>query len=163
MKNAPIHIRFGLLTAAVIIVSAIISYLAKLNMASSLQMPFVIGSIFIGVIFSCSTFKKNTPVATTQEVFFNGFRTTAIIALLVIGFALLFIALVPSFKETMFTSFSNAQLKDAGSDATKIAEANKNIADYKSRFTTMFIGINMMLIVIAGLLASALGAMFSKK
>jgi hypothetical protein len=154
------HIKYGLITAAILIISIILVYGLKIDLNSNLQMGFAMGLIAIGVIQSCIQFKKNNTAASSNEIFFNGFRTTAIIALLVLAFGFIIITLIPSIKNDMADKFRADLLKTTKELTNNTIEAQ--VADYKSKFTTMFIGINMMIIVISGLISSFIGLVITK-
>jgi hypothetical protein len=162
MKQQPIHIKYGLSTGILLILLIVILYASKINLSSTVQMITVLGVIISGVILSCTAFKKENGTIPTNEIFFNGFRTTAIIALLVIGFAVLFLLFVPSFKNAQLENYKLIELKNAGTDAEKLKLIDNNVAQYKRRFLTMFIGYNTMLIVIAGLIGSFIGSILNR-
>ncbi len=157
-----IHIQYGFLTSAFLIAIITGLYLSKLNLSGTTQMGVVVGLILGGVVASCFAFKKANKQATTNEVFFNGFRTTAIIGIAVVSFAFLFIMLVPDFKNNFIENFRLAEIGLANNDAAKLKEVDINVAQYRSKFTTLFIGINMMVVVISGLVGSLIGAIMSK-
>jgi hypothetical protein len=191
MKKNQIHIKYGITTSVILIVLTIIFFATKINLASSVQMGLLCGIIITGVMASCRSFKK-LQVSTRNEIFFNGFRTTAIIALLVIGFGVLALTAFPSIKKQQVTQYTNQATKSmqdalatekaiaidsVKSDPVKVqaleivfeakkinelSRINADVLTYKKRFTTWFIGINMMIVVISGLIGSAIGAFANK-
>jgi MFS family permease len=157
-----IHIQYGFFTSMLLITIIIALYLSKINLSGTIQMGVVVGLILGGVVASCFAFKKANLNATNNEVFFNGFRTTAIIGIAVVAFAFLFIMVVPDFKNNFIENFRLAEIGAANNDATKLKEVDANVAQYRSRFNTLFIGLNMMVVVISGLVGSVIGAIMSK-
>ncbi len=186
------HIFYGLITSITLIIIICILYSTNIGLNDNIQMGLVCGMIISGVYASCKAFKKIDPSAGVKEIFFNGFRTTAIIALIMIAFGALAITIFPTIKNTQvanFRTFNIANIKEEkiatikkinetitlpqiAKDslllkAEKLETINlKNIESevesYKSKFLTMFIGLNMMVIVISGLLGSTI-ASFSLK
>jgi uncharacterized membrane protein (UPF0182 family) len=156
-----VHIKFGLATAALLMLLTLVFYFARLQ-AGGIQ-PLIFAAIIIaGVIFSCLAFKRTFPEAPFNEVFFNGFRTTAIIAFLLVLFAIIFVFTFPDFKAQAIEGFRQKEITEASGKADLLAKVEDNVGFYKSRFLTMFIGINMMIAVLAGLVGSVAGAFFSK-
>jgi uncharacterized membrane protein (UPF0182 family) len=155
-----VHIKFGLVTSAVLMLLTLIFYFARIK--GSLQPVAAVLIIMAGVVISCFAFKKTFNEAPFNEVFFNGFRTAAIIAVLLAAFAAVFVLAIPEFKEQAIEMFKQKAIADAGTDKALLAKVNDNISDYQSRFLTMFIGTNMMVTVLAGLAGSVAGALFTK-
>jgi hypothetical protein len=156
--NHYLHIRPGLITAGLLIILTLVFHYFKIDVASTFQLFITMLIIIGGVILSCKGFKKQFPEAPKKEVFFHGFRTTTIIALVMIAFAFLFIQLVPEFKRTAIRLFEKQQMTQANGNAALIEQAKKDVADYASRFTTLFIGLNMMIIVLTGFAGAAIAA-----
>lgn len=188
----PTHIIYGFITGVFIILLVTIVYLTKIDLSGNIQVGVLCGFIISGVFASCKSFKKLNQNANTKEVFFNGFRTTAIIALLLIGFGVLVLNIFPSIKNNQIAIFKTqllneskvkldkqtfAALDSVKNDTFKIMSVKdnaivkekeniilieKDTTQYKNKFITMFIGINMMIVVISGLVGSAIGAILNK-
>jgi hypothetical protein len=187
------HIFYGLITSAILIILICILYSTKLGLNDNVQMGLVCGLIISGVYASCAAFKKLESTLGVKEVFFNGFRTTAIIALIMIAFGSLVITIFPSIKNTQvnnFRTFNITNIKEekvttinkingtssfnqiakdslilnaTQLETTNLNNIEKEVESYKSKFLTMFIGLNMMVIVISGLIGSAIANFYLKR
>jgi hypothetical protein len=158
-----IHLTYGIRTVLVLISLVLAFFVFKIRLNGNLQMLMVIATIVTGVLSSCISFKKINNTASATEVFFNGFRTTAIIAVLMIAFGVLFLVLFPGFKQEQVENFRLSEIKAAGQDREKIKLADATVSDYKKKFLTMFIGINMMIIVISGIIGAVGGTLASRR
>jgi hypothetical protein len=192
MKKNPIHISYGIITSLTLNAIVALLLILKVKTSGNLNMILTCSIIASGILASCFALKKSNQAATGKDVFFHGFRTTTIIALLQIVFGLLVLLLFPSIKNEQITAFNTeataiakaeaklysdtamAKTKDALTlnaimdsaaklETIGIAKATKDTADYKKRFLTFFIGLNMMIAVILGLGASAMATLIVKK
>lgn len=156
-----VHIKFGLATAAALMLLTLVFYLGRME-AGRIQPLIGILVIMAGVMISCFAFKKTFPETPFNEIFFNGFRTTAIIAVMMAVFAAVFILAFPGFKDQAIDLFRQKEITQAEADKVLLAKVDGNVSEYKRRFFTMFIGSNMMIVVLAGLAGSLAGAFLSK-
>ncbi len=186
-KNAII---FGLTTALLIIIMVSVVYFANITLSGSIQAGILGGTILSGVYASCQVYYHKGIDNTNKAIFFNGLRTTAIIALLLVGFGVLMLQLFPSIKQQQLTGYkeslilsitenTNQQFKQdsilAKGDTAVITQSKltlqkqegielstveDKVMSYQKKFTTMFVGINMMLIVFTGLVGSLLASYF---
>ncbi len=192
MKKLPIHIKYGIITSLTLNGIVALLLILKMQTNSTWQMLLTLVVIILGVLTSCLAFKKSTRTNSGKDVFFHGFRTTTIIALLQIVFGLLVLTLFPNIKNEQIANFNKEAKTIAVTDAKKysdsataktkdtisilkiqdsalkmeangIAKAEVDTKDYKKRFLTFFIGLNMMIVVITGLGASAMASLISKK
>ncbi|NIG54334.1 DUF4199 domain-containing protein [Chitinophaga sp. Cy-1792] len=85
------HVKYGLITALVIIVLSLILVILHLDTqswAKMIGMPILL----IGVIVSCIAYAKQDKTATFGTIFATGFRTAVVVALItVMGTALVYI------------------------------------------------------------------------
>lgn len=158
--NTATHIKPGFITALVLIGLTLLFYFANIKTGNQVQMIIRILVVVTGVAVACYQFAKSQAELTGKEIFFYGFRVTAIIALCSIAFGVLFLLLVPQFKADAVAAFQADQLSSAGVTPAKVAE---DIADYKKRFLTLFIGMNMMIVVLSGFVGSLIGTLISSK
>lgn len=163
MKKLANHIYWGLVTSALIIIAMVILFSTNFDLDGNIRLGLIVGLIISGVYKSCKVFVQKTGNTQRNEIFFNGFRTTAIVALVLLAFLALSITIIPSIKANMVANYSQIELQQAANDATLIKTANQNIATYASRFMTYAIGFNLMIIVISGLIGSVIGAIFGVK
>ena len=155
MQKQPPHIIFGLLTSAVLMLCISSIYLYKVNVTPNAQTALLAIIIAVGVLVSCYFFASQNAIATPLTIFINGFRTTAIIAVILIVFGVVIISTVPSIKQNMVTIFATQLQVDNTTNTTPQAAIDAQVAQYKSRFTTLFVGLNTMRILIAGAVSSA--------
>jgi Protein of unknown function (DUF4199) len=161
--NTKPHIKPGVITAAVLIALTLFFYFTGIKTGNQWQMILRILVVIAGVAVACNAYSKAVPGLTGKEIFFFGFRVTAIATLCSIAFAVLFVLLIPQFKNEAIAAFQKDQLtaNDGKSfDAATIAE---NVAMYKKRFLTLFIGLNMMVVVLSGFIGALAGVLISKK
>jgi hypothetical protein len=192
MKKLPLHIKYGIITSVTLNGLVALLLLFKLQITSTWQMLLTLIVICTGIVASCYAFKKQASAQSGKDIFFHGFRTTTIVALAQIVFGLVVLMLFPHLKNDQIANFNKEAkafavseakaYKDSSIAKTKDTAAIKIITDsaikieqkgiakatadtntYKSRFLTSFIGLNMMIVVITGLGASALASLLTKK
>jgi hypothetical protein len=161
--SSPAHIKPGVITALVLIAITLFFYFTGLKTGNALQMALRILVVAAGVAAACYTFAKPDPELTGREIFFFGFRVTAIITLLTIAFGVLFIFAVPQFKEDAIIAFQKDQLTANDGLPVNPLKADEDVATYKKRFLTLFIGMNMMIVVLSGLVGSLIGTLIRPK
>jgi hypothetical protein len=157
------HMKPGIITAAVLIGLTLFFYFTGIKTGNQWQMILRILVVVAGVALACNAWAKKNTGLTGKEIFFFGFRVTAIITLCSIAFAVLFILLVPQFKNEAIAAFQKDQLTANDGKPLDAATIADNVAMYKRRFLTLFIGMNMMVVVLSGFMGSLIGALTSKK
>lgn len=159
-KTAP-HIKPGLYIALALISLTLVFYFTGIKTGNAAQMALRVLIVAVGVTVAAYRFAQQNATLAGKDIFFHGFRVTAITTLCTIAFGVLFVLLVPQFKQDAVATFQQEQLlaKD-GATPARIAE---NLAMYKKRFLTLFIGMNMMIVVVSGLIGSLAGALISSK
>lgn len=154
------HIKPGLITALVLFALTLLFYFTGIKTGNDVQMLLRIAVVAAGVAIACYRFSRLRTGLTGRELFFFGFRVTAIITICTIAFGILFVLLVPQFKADAVAAFQADQLAAPGSTPAKVAE---DVAVYKSRFLTLFIGMNMMIVVLSGFVGALIGTLISAK
>lgn len=161
-KMAP-HIKPGLITALVLTALTLFFYFTGIKTGNVLQMTLRVLVVAVAVAAACFMFAKQQPEAMGKDVFFFGFRVTAIITLCSIAFGILFVLLVPQFKDDAIAVFQKEQLSSRNHPAPDPVKIAEDIALYKKRFLTLFIGMNMMIVVVSGLIGSLVGTLITTK
>ncbi len=157
-KTSP-HIQPGLIIGLALIALTLVFYFTGIKTGNAAQMALRVLIVAVGVAFSAYRFAQQQEPLPGKDIFFFGFRVTAIATLCTIAFGVLFVLLVPQFRNDAVAAFQQDQLA-AKEPPAVIAE---NLAMYKKRFLTLFIGMNMMIVVVSGLIGSVVGALISPK
>jgi hypothetical protein len=149
------HLIYGAITGLLMIVITVISYLAGFIQQDWAQYaPLII--ILAGVILSCTNYaKQNQGDVTFGSIFSNGFKTVAIITLIFVVFALVFITIFPSIKEQAMQNIA-LEMQNHGQSAEQIAAA-------QGKYTVVMIGKLLYGILSFGIVASLIGALIARK
>lgn len=158
--NTAPNIKPGFIIALVLIGLTLFFYFTGIKTGNQLQMLLRVLVVVAGVAISAYLFAKKHDGLTGKDIFFYGFRVTAIVALCTIAFGVLFVLLVPQFKEDAVIAFKKDQLSSPEMTPAKLAE---EITAYKKRFLTLFIGMNMMIVVLSGFVGALAGTLISPK
>jgi hypothetical protein len=193
MNKSKNHIQYGLATGGVFILIQVISLVADIKGFGKLSVAVVAALIFVGVFLSSKAMQRKIPEVDSRSLFFNGLRTTALAALVVVLFGVLLLKLFPQFKNKQidqYRSESTAYMSNLHStmrkdsaekykiDTTTLALVNKKldstivadknglesyITNYDNNFTKIFVMFNLLNIVLAGLIASIVASYLLKK
>lgn len=157
--RSKIHIRFGLLAAAINFILLLIQFFARIPMANPVFRFLPVLTLLVLVIAACLIFSKDAGgKATFGEIFGTGFRTTAVT---IVIFAILFIVFVqvaPAYKERFIQ-----EAVAAGPNAASSANPAEDIAMLRDRFTVSVLSGIILMNFIPGLIATVIGAAIAKK
>jgi hypothetical protein len=154
------HIVAGLLIAAVLIVYSCILYFADIEQTGIFSfLPFVI--ILAGLIMFINMYgnAKNNQV-TFGNLFAYGFKTTALLTLVVILFTVLFFLIFPDIKEKIFETTQQKMEEQGKMTPSEIEEGMKM---WRNMFWVFTIGGILLLYAIVGAIGSLIGAAITKK
>lgn len=161
MEKKPIsHFQAGLLIAAILILFSVLIYLMKIDQTGIVAfIPFII--IIAGLIL----FIKQYGDARNNQVGFGGlfsygFKTTAILTLIVILFTVIFVLLFPDIKEKAFETARLSMEKKGNLTGSEIDEAVEMV---RKMFWVYTIGGVLLIYTIVGCIGSLIGAAVTKK
>jgi len=150
----------GLLIAAVLIVYSCILYFMGMEQAGMhrwLQLLIIL----IGLIVFVNMYgnAKNNQV-TFGNLFGYGFKTTAVLALIMILFTVIFLLLFPDVKEKGFET-ARQQLEESGNRTQ--SEIDEAMEIGRKMFWPITIGSILLIYAIIGVISSLIGAAITKK
>lgn len=154
------HIVAGLLIAAILIVYSCIIYFAGMEQQGIhrwLQLLIMV----VGLIVFINMYgnAKNNQV-TFGNLFAYGFKTTAILTLIIIIFTVLFFLIFPDIKEKLFET-TRQQMEEQGKMTP--SEIDKAMEMWTNMFWVFTIGGILLIYAIVGVIASLIGAAITKK
>lgn len=157
--NSKTHIQYGLIISVIVILFSTLFYILHINTEKWTQWVGVV-VIFAGVIVSCIQFAKaNDGNVTFGNVFGNGFKTTAIIALVTIAFSLLFVLIFPDIKEQALEQVRLDMEKQGQADDV----IDKAVAMTDKMFIVFLLAGGIFGTLFFGAIASLIGAAIAKK
>jgi hypothetical protein len=116
--------------------------------------------MFIGVIITCIQFSKlNDGDVTFGSVFANGFRTTAVIAVITVLFSVIFVLVFPDIKEKALEE-ARRQMEAQGQSDEMIEKA---LAMTSKMFMVFVVAGGVFGTLLFGVIASLIGAAAAKK
>lgn len=158
MKNKN-HITYGLIIALILCVMFTIQWFAHIPFDSPI-FKWLSPLVFFGlIILTCTNFSKiNDGDVTFGEVFSNGFKTTAVVAVISVLFYVLFTQLIPGYKEA-FLDFTATQ----GPNASDPAAAAQGREMMEKNFLLFTVAGSLFFNLLIGVVASLVGAAIAKK
>jgi hypothetical protein len=158
MKNKN-HINYGLIGAIILCALFMIQWFAKIPFDQVLY-KWLPTAVFLGLIIAgAMNFSKiNDADVTFGEVFGNGFKTTAVIAVISALFYVLFTQLIPGYKEAIL-DFSMSQGPNAG-DPEAAAKGREMFAN---NFMVFTVAGSVFFNLLTGVVGSLIGAAIAKK
>lgn len=153
------HIQYGLIISAIVIFFSTLFYILHINTEKWTQWVGVV-IMFAGVILSCIQYAKaNDGNVTFGNVFGNGFKTTAIIALVTIAFSALFVLIFPDIKEQALEQVRLDMEKQGQADDV----IDKAVAMTDKMFMVFLLAGGIFGTLFFGVIASLIGAGIAKK
>jgi hypothetical protein len=157
--NSKTHIQYGLIISAIVILFSTLFYILHINTQKWTQWVGVL-IMFVGVIISCIQFAKaNDGNVTFGNVFGNGFKTTAIVALVTIAFSVLFVLVFPDIKEQALEQVRLDMEKQGQADDV----IDKAVAMTDKMFIVFLLAGGIFGTLFFGVIASLIGAAVAKK
>ena len=157
--NSKTHIQYGLIISAIVILFSTLFYILHINTQKWTQWVGVL-IMFVGVIISCIQFAKaNDGNVTFGNVFGNGFKTTAIVALVTIAFSVLFVLVFPDIKEQALEQVRLDMEKQGQADDV----IDKAVAMTDKMFIVFLLAGGIFGTLFFGVIASLIGAAIAKK
>jgi hypothetical protein len=157
--NSKTHIQYGLIISAIVILFSTLFYILHINTQKWTQWVGVL-IMFVGVIISCIQFAKaNDGNVTFGNVFGNGFKTTAIVALVTIAFSVLFVLIFPDIKEQALEQVRLDMEKQGQADDV----IDKAVAMTDKMFIVFLLAGGIFGTLFFGVIASLIGAAVAKK
>jgi len=157
--NSKTHIQYGLIISAIVILFSTLFYILHINTQKWTQWVGVL-IMFVGVIISCIQFAKtNDGNVTFGNVFGNGFKTTAIVALVTIAFSVLFVLIFPDIKEQALEQVRLDMEKQGQADDV----IDKAVAMTDKMFIVFLLAGGIFGTLFFGVIASLIGAAIAKK
>lgn len=159
VKEPKTHLNYGLLTGVILIVLFVLFYVFGLYTNKVLAwIPTIIFIVLI-IIAQLNHAKALDGNITYGNLFAMGFKTTAVAVCIYVVFMILFIWLVPEYKEQMAAMASENMVKKGMTQE----QINAGISMYKKFFTVSAIGGTLVIDLIIGVIASLIGAAIAKK
>ncbi|HEY8388193.1 MAG TPA: DUF4199 domain-containing protein [Parasegetibacter sp.] len=154
------HITKGLVIALILMVFSVIIYLTGNNTASWAQWSSF--AIFMGgIVWSCANFaNQKEGNITFGNVFAHGFKTSTVVACLMVVFLLLMNAVFPEIKDMAIDQAREELYKQPGLSDDQIDMSLNMVSQY---YTVMMIGGTLLGYILLGLVASLIGAGVAKK
>jgi hypothetical protein len=183
MKKLPIHILYGLTTGLVVGLLSMFFILSKTKINPSISITTSIAVIFIGVFLSSKLFVNTTGKTSGKEIFVNGFKTSAMITLVVVAIGYLTLIFFPKLKTDTISNWEKDNIeyitKDSITSMDSILKIQNNPAlivsltdsvarktsnykkqivkdkvTFEEKFNIFFLGQNILSTTILGLVAS---------
>ncbi|WP_160712775.1 DUF4199 domain-containing protein [Chitinophaga solisilvae] len=157
MTNKP-HVAYGLITALVLILISITTFLLKINTESWVGWLSGI-ALVAGVVLSCIAFSKQAVGGTFGSIFANGFRTTAVITVISVIFTVLLVYIFPDMKEQALEAARKKMEQQHQSEEV----IEQGLAMTRKIFLPLIIGTTLFGNVMMGVIGSLIGAAIGKK
>lgn len=154
------HIHAGLIIAAVLILFALI--LNFTGQSGNQSLSFLSYLIMIGglIVFVNMYGNAMNNEVTFGNLFAYGFKATAVLTLIFIGFLIIFFLTFPEFKEKIFEQ-SRVQMEEQG--ILSDDQIDQGLEMLRNFFWVGIVGGTMLFNVIAGAIGSVIGAAITKK
>lgn len=153
------YLNYGIITGVVLIVLFVIYYVFGLLTNKALGLVPLAVYIILVIVAQINHAKALQGNITFGNLFAAGFKTAAAATGIYLVFLLIFILLVPSFKDTMMDA-QRAAMVQKGIPADAI---EKGMAMGRKIFTVVTIGGGLVINLILGLIAALIGAAVAKK
>lgn len=152
-------------TAGAVIAGILIVYSMVLNfmdLVGNKALGYVMYAILLaGIIVAVNMYGKSVDhTATFGKLFAFGFKTTAVVTILVIIFQVLFFLIFPEYKEKFFDIAREEMLKEGKVNEEQM-EAGLQMM--RKLFWVFVIGVTLFGFVVLGAISSLIGAAITKK
>lgn len=154
----------GVLIALVLIVLSLVVWFMNIDVTKGgLQYLFTVIAVG-GVIWSVLHYGKQIDHNGTYGKYFShGFTVTVILTLLMIGFILVEVNLLPGFKEDMIQKSMEQATKSQQEGGATQEQIEMGLEFFKKYFTLLLIGGTLLSYMFFGTIGALLGAAFTKK
>lgn len=154
------HLVAGLIIAAVLIVYTIILQFSKIMQTGIFAWipPLIIVAGLVTFINIYGNAQKNQ--VSFGNLFSYGFKTTAVITLVIIFFTIVFFLIFPEIKTKMFET-ARQQMEERGNLTED--EIEKGLSTWQKMFWVFAIGGILLIYAIVGAIGSLIGAAITKK
>ena len=151
----------GIVISLILIVFGLVTYFLDLNTSGTKTMQWVGYFVFIAaIIWSVNIYGKQIDYnATFGSYFSHGFKTTALVTLIMIVFAAIFIYLFPDIKEKAMEA-ARKEMQEKNMTGEQIS---KGMGFMKGMFMILVIGTTLFFYLFFGLIGSLIGAAVTKK
>jgi hypothetical protein len=158
-KALKTHLNFGLLAGVVLVALFIVYYVFGLFSRS--EVGFIPALVLIGFIIAAqiSHAKALKGDITYGNLWAMGFKTTAVATCIFVLFLIIFILLVPGYKD-MMTNLTTQFMVKRGLNQEQVGKALDN---YKRTFMATSVGGSLIFYLIVGSIAALIGAAIPKK
>ncbi|MBX9783885.1 MAG: DUF4199 domain-containing protein [Chitinophagaceae bacterium] len=159
-KKVTSHLTKGLIIGLILIVLSVVIYVMELYTMQWLQyLGFVI--LFGGVIWSVMTYgKDNNYDKSFGNLFAHGFKTVALVTVIVLAYTLLSSYIFPDAKAKMLEIGRQQALERANGNETQVEQGMA----FFEKYFTLFIVIGILFwYLLIGVIASLIGAAVTKK
>ncbi len=149
------HKTYGLIIGLIIVVLSAVVYVAGMQQSSWVQ--WVLYAVFLGgLVLNANAFSKaNGGMVSYGQLFSSGFKTTAIIVLLVVAWVIASVSIFPEMKENAL-ELARAQMEQEGKMDAETMETALNVT--RNNFTTFIVMGSLFGYMILGLIFSLLAA-----
>lgn len=160
MEGKKIHLTYGAIAGLVMMLFSLGLYLADLTMKQGVSyvvyLPFLVGTIMNGIAFS----KANDGFVTFGNVFQSCFKSSMIVTLMMVVYAVIIVYAFPEMKEKALEAARTQMLKNPQTTDEQIETALKITRKY---WTVILVGGNLLGTLFWGAIFSLLGALVARK
>jgi hypothetical protein len=154
------HLTKGLIISLVLIVISLIAQFTGNEQATWVSVVSYV-LLFAGIIWACISYGKQMNNAVTfGNVFAHGFKTSAVIAVMVIIFTVIFFLIFPDIKDKAMV-LAREKMEEQGNLSDDQIDTALNMT--QKFFLPITIGSIMFVYLLVGLIASLIGAGITKK
>ncbi|MBX2921519.1 MAG: DUF4199 domain-containing protein [Chitinophagaceae bacterium] len=161
MEKKPLsHITIGGIIGGIIIVYSMI--LNFMELTANKPLGYLMYAIILaGIIIAVNMYGKSVDhTASFGKLFVFGFKTTAVVTILVIAFQVVFFLIFPEYKEKFFEIAHEQMLKEGKANEEQI---EMGIQMVRKLFWVFIIGGTLFGFVMFGAISSIIGAAVTKK
>lgn len=153
------HLHFGLIGALILVVLALVQYFANISSQNALFRWLPTAVTVVTIIWGCINYSKiNDADVTFGDVFGNGFRITAILTLISMGFMVIFLYVFPDFKERLIEEAMQAAPKTGSQE-----DMEKGMEMMQKNFMLFMVAGGIFMSLLTGVIISLIGAAIAKK
>lgn len=160
MKNKKSHLPFGILASLIIIILSVIFHISGVEPQSPVMYAGHV-VFLIAVIWSCINYSKiNDGYVTFGNVFANGFKTSAVVAVFMAVWGFVMFSVFPEMKEQMLEMMQENMAKNPSLSDEQI---EKTMSMMEKSLTLTTVGSMIFGFLLMGAIFSLIGAAVAKK
>lgn len=160
LKKIQTHIKYGFVTAIIIVILAVIFHLLGIDMESWIQY-FIYAVFFTGLLINAFAYAKaNDNYVTYGNVFSSCFKASAIVTIVAIAWALISLVVFPETKEQ---AIEIAQEKMAENQNMSQEDIDQGMEMMEKGLIPIMIGGILFSYMVLGAIFSLIAAAFPKK